>query len=405
MRRDIDRLMAERGYDAIVVSSAQGSDSSLLYVLNGVAIGGAVYIQKRGEPGVVCHGTMERGDALKTGLRCRNYGLYNMREIFARAEGDRLRARVLFFERLFADEGVTGRVAFYGQMDQGGAYALLTAMQSQIAGLEVVGEFDGGVLMTARRTKDRSEVDAIRRTGSATQSVVGDIERMLRGAARKGGRLLNESGEPMRVGEVKRRIRSTLLEHGLEDMGTIFALGRDAGLPHSRGEDDQEIVEGSPIVFDIFPRPASGGYHFDMTRTWCVGQAPQRLRVVFQDVLDCYRAVTDALRPGMRCAELQQIACRFFERRGHPTSCSDPTTQVGYVHSIGHGLGLDVHEEPRLSDVPGNDAVLEPGCVVTIEPGLYYPDEGIGVRLEDVWYLDEGENFVNLTDYPMHLEI
>jgi Xaa-Pro aminopeptidase len=142
-----------------------------------------------------------------------------------------------------------------------------------------------------------------------------------------------------------------------------------------------------------------------MTRTWCLGTPTERLRVVFQDVLDCYRAVTAALRPGMPCAELQQIACRFFGQRGHPTSCSDPTTQVGYVHSLGHGLGLDVHEEPRLSDLPGNDSVLRPGCVVTIEPGLYYPEEGIGVRIEDVWYLDERENFVNLTDYPTELEI
>jgi Xaa-Pro aminopeptidase len=405
MKDDIDRLMAEREYDAIVVSSAQGSDPNLLYVLNGVPIGGAIYIQKRGEPGVVCHGTMERGEAVKTGLRCRNVGLYNAREFLEQTGGDRLRARVLFFEQLFSDEGVTGRVAFYGQMDQGGAHALLNALHNEVVGLDVVGEYDRNLLVSARETKGPPEVEAIRSTGVHTQSVVRRIKQILHSAPRERGRLLAESGEPLRVADIKREIRTALLEMGLEDTGTIFAQGRDAGLPHSRGEDDHEIVEGSPIVFDIFPRPVGGGYHFDMTRTWCVGPPSDRLHSVFRDVLDCYRVVIEALRPGMPCAELQRIACRFFEQRGHPTSCSDPTTQVGYVHSLGHGLGLDVHEEPRLSDLPGNDSLLRPGCVVTIEPGLYYPEEGIGVRIEDVWYLDERENFVNLTDYPTELEI
>ena len=160
-----------------------------------------------------------------------------------------------------------------------------------------------------------------------------------------------------------------------------------------------------PILLDIFPRPIGGGYHFDMTRTWCVGRPPQRLRQVYQDVYDCYRTVVDALRPGISCRELQKTACAFFEARGHPTIGSDPTTQVGYVHSLGHGIGLEVHEYPRLADFAGNTDVLEPGVVFTIEPGLYYPDEGIGVRLEDTWVLDDRERFINLCDVPFELEI
>ncbi len=160
-----------------------------------------------------------------------------------------------------------------------------------------------------------------------------------------------------------------------------------------------------PIVFDIFPRPAGGGYHFDMTRTWCVGEPTERVRRLYQDVYECYERVTAALRAGVRCSDLQRMACEFFEARGHPTVGSDPTTQVGYVHSLGHGLGLDVHEEPRLSDHPGNDAVLQPGSVVTVEPGLYYPDEQVGVRLEDVWAIGPDGQATNLGGFPMDLVV
>jgi len=124
---------------------------------------------------------------------------------------------------------------------------------------------------------------------------------------------------------------------------------------------------------------------------------------VYRDVLDCYWAVAEGLRPGVPCRELQQRACAFFEARGHPTIGSDPTTQVGYVHSLGHGVGLEVHELPRLADFPGNSDVLEPGMVFTLEPGLYYPEEGIGVRLEDTWALDQEGRPVNLGGYPMEL--
>jgi Xaa-Pro aminopeptidase len=109
------------------------------------------------------------------------------------------------------------------------------------------------------------------------------------------------------------------------------------------------------------------------------------------------------LQAGTPCMEYQQQTCELFEARGHTTIMSDPQTQEGYVHSLGHGLGLHVHERPSFRTSSGEGDRLEPGVVVTIEPGLYYPLRDMGVRLEDtVWVRPNGEIEV-LVEYPLDL--
>jgi Xaa-Pro aminopeptidase len=96
----------------------------------------------------------------------------------------------------------------------------------------------------------------------------------------------------------------------------------------------------------------------------------------------------------------------MLEARGHPTIGSNPTTTSGYVHSLAHGVGLHIHEAPSFSDVPGNEARLEPGMVLTIEPGVYYPERGFGVRIEDcVWLNPANMKFEALANYKKDLVI
>jgi len=101
----------------------------------------------------------------------------------------------------------------------------------------------------------------------------------------------------------------------------------------------------------------------------------------------------------------QRMTCEFFESRGHPTVATDSKTEAGYVHSLGHGLGLAVHEEPRFGDVPSNTDVLQPGHVFTCEPGLYYPDQGFGMRIEDDLWIDPDGTVHNLTEFPKELVV
>ena len=95
-----------------------------------------------------------------------------------------------------------------------------------------------------------------------------------------------------------------------------------------------------------------------------------------------------ALAIGTPCRNLQAMTLDYFERKGHPTMRTHPGGHDGYVHSLGHGLGLDIHEEPRLSVAAGNATLLQAGHVVSVEPGLYYPERGFGVRIEDTVALD-----------------
>ena len=99
------------------------------------------------------------------------------------------------------------------------------------------------------------------------------------------------------------------------------------------------------------------------------------------------------------------MVCEYYESKGHKTPLNTPGTLEGYVHSLGHGIGLDIHEEPRLSHIEGNETLLQPGHVVSVEPGLYYPDRGFGVRVEDSVAFSEAGELVNLSDYPYDLVV
>jgi Xaa-Pro aminopeptidase len=120
-------------------------------------------------------------------------------------------------------------------------------------------------------------------------------------------------------------------------------------------------------------------------------------------VLSVYRQVSGSLRAGTPCKQYQALTCELFEKRGHPTVVSNPGTQVGYVHGLGHGVGLNIHERPFFSLIPGEEDVLPAGAVVTIEPGLYYPERGLGMRLEDTYWVRPDGKAEVLAEYPLDL--
>ncbi len=183
----------------------------------------------------------------------------------------------------------------------------------------------------------------------------------------------------------------------------IFAQGHDAGVPHSRGADSDPVRLGEPIVFDLFPREP-GGYFHDMTRTWCVGHATPEVQAIYDTVMAAYRELIAMCKPGLPTSDVQRMVCELFEDTGHKTVLNAPGTTEGYVHSLAHGVGLNVHEAPYFPTY-GQSYILSPGNVFTIEPGLYYPERGYGVRIEDTVYLNEEGAIDVLTDCPYDLVI
>jgi Xaa-Pro aminopeptidase len=298
----------------------------------------------------------------------------------------------------------TGRVSLYGREESGQVVALVDELKKIAPEFEFIGEFGKSILMEARATKEEYEIDRIRTMGKVTTKVVGRVADLLTSRPVRDSYLLNSSGEPLRVGEVKSLINLWLAEEGAENPeGTIFSIGRDAGVPHSVGNPEDIMELGKTIVFDIFPCEAQGGYFYDFTRTWCLGYADTPTRQLYTDVKNVYDTVINELKCGQSCKDYQNLTCDLFEKQGHPTIRSIPGTQDGYVHSLGHGLGLDVHEQPWFSMNVDMDNKLEPGSVFTIEPGLYYPDRGMGVRLEDTYHVTPAGDIEILADYPMDL--
>jgi len=270
--------------------------------------------------------------------------------------------------------------------------------------LQFDGDVEDAVLLQAMATKEPEELERIREMGKRVITVVSRVADFLTGHNVVKDVLTKPDGTPLLIGDVKNKINLWLAELGAENPeDTIFAIGRDAGIPHSSGTPADPLKLGQTIVFDIFPCEKGGGYYYDFTRTWCLGYAPEEAQDLHQQVKTVYERVVAELETGRNAAHFQARTCELFESMGHATKRQDPAIESGYVHSLGHGVGLNIHEKPWFSREDDPTNVLLPGTVFTIEPGLYYPDRGMGVRIEDTYYVTPDGRFEKFVDYPMDL--
>jgi Xaa-Pro aminopeptidase len=179
---------------------------------------------------------------------------------------------------------------------------------------------------------------------------------------------------------------------------TIVAGGKQACDPHERGSGPLRANE--LIVIDIFPRSQKTGYFGDITRTVVRGRADEASRKLYATVLQGQKIAFDKMRARTKTAEVHKAVHDYFVKQGYKTWRRDGHME-GFFHGTGHGLGLEIHEAPRVGATSAGE--LKRGQVVTVEPGLYYPEIG-GVRLEDV-ALITGNGAKNLTRFEKVLEI
>jgi Xaa-Pro aminopeptidase len=205
---------------------------------------------------------------------------------------------------------------------------------------------------------------------------------------------------------VKSKINVLLAEEDLmAPEGTVFAVGPSSADPHQMGIASEPIRAGVPIVFDLFPM-GTDGYWFDLTRTYVVGKPLPRVKRMFDAVLEVQRRILDSVREGTRASRTMSLACDLFERRRFKTirailKGDKEATRTGFIHSLGHGVGLTIGERPYLSLF--SEETLHRGNVVTIEPGLYKPGLG-GVRIEDTVVITK-KGIDNLTPLEKDLVI
>lgn len=405
MKSDLDQFMRDRNLDSILITGPAMHNPSMVYMTGGGHLTKADLIKRRGSPPVLYHQTMERDEAARTGLACQDYSGLNYAQILKQSNGDAVQAEAILYQKMLTEQGIlSGKLAVYGQVDAGSAYAIFTRLQQLMPDLTLTGEMDDSVLLLARMTKSTEELDRIRCMGRVTAEVVGLVAEFLTSSPVERGVLTGPDSQPLTVGEVKRRIDLWLAERGAENpQGTIFSIGRDSAVPHSVGNSSDWLRLGQTIVFDIYPCEAGGGYYYDMTRTWCLGFAPDEIMKVYEDVRSVFAQLLSELKQGAHYSQYHMRACELFESLGHPTIMTRPGTTDGFVHGIGHGVGLDVHERPHYGGKSTPEDMLNPGAVVTIEPGLYYPDKGFGVRLEDTLVVDQLAGVRPLVEYPYDL--
>ena len=408
MKADLDRLMAERALDVLIIIKRGSTEvMSMKYVTGGVSLGEAFYIKKRNAAPLLISSEFEREEAAKSGIEVKILADFGYKQLLAEHKNV-IAAQAALWDRIFDTFGLRGRVGFYGLANPGVIFHVLTRLVRARPDLELVGEGGTDIFTAAARTKSADEIAHLRDAAQRTCDVMTQTRDYIVSHVVREETLIKPNGTPLTIGDVKRFVRARLLDNNLEDTeGMIFAQGRDGGIPHSKGTEDAALVLGKPIVFDLYPRSIETGYFHDMTRTWCLGHAPADVQAAYAQVMEVFDCVTAALKVGEKCRQYQDMACEIFECYGHKTLRSKERSLEGYVHSLGHGIGLNIHEAPRFSQFAPND-VIDVGNAFTVEPGLYYPDsagKGWGVRVEDSFYVSESGAIVSMSTVPKDLVI
>ncbi len=403
MRSDLDSLMRSQGLAGLVVL-AHDRYSPAFYYATGQKIHHGVYLRAADGTAHLVHDPMERDQAALVGCETSSYAQHGFLQMVKTADSA-ARGYGMLLGKMLEQMGVKGRVAFVGDASIGWAFDMLTHLRAQYPAVEIDAT-QPDVLGAAAMTKDEAELEKIRHCSRGAVAAMHAARAYLGTLKPKGATLTDGVHDVVTLGHVRALIHRTFAEHGLaEDGESIVAQGRDAGVPHNRGNDSEPVRTGTPILIDIFPSEAGGGYHTDMTRTYCLGPAPEALRQLYTDCRAAFDASMAKARAGVPCRDLQELTCDLFVKQGHPTIRENQGLEEGYVHSLGHGVGLAVHEGPRLGGPPENQTLLQPGHVVSIEPGLYYPSREMGVRIEDLVAVRADGSIENLTPATYDFEI
>ena len=248
-----------------------------------------------------------------------------------------------------------------------------------------------------RETKNRREVKQIAESLRVARLGLEAGIRMLKRTQAKRDGYLYLNGTRLTSEMLKTAVNTTIMAQGWLPSHTIISSGNQCVDPHHEGSGP--VKANTSIIFDIFPRSQHNGYFGDLSRTVVRGRGSDKLKEIYATVQAGQQIGYDQIRDGVNGKEVHQNILKLFETRGFPTGRINGRMQ-GFFHGTGHGLGLDIHEPPRIAPV---DATLRTGHVVTVEPGLYYLGVG-GVRLEDVVVVTAKGNR-NLTDCPQFLEI
>jgi Xaa-Pro aminopeptidase len=276
-------------------------------------------------------------------------------------------------------------------------FPLELADRLRMEGIELIP--DREVFVRRRRVKTDAELEGIRRAQRGAEAGMKAARELFRRAEPRNGSLIVD-GEPLTSERVKHAIQQVFTERDLFSDEFIVSHGAQTAIGHELGHG--AIEAGEAIVIDLWPRDRSSSCYADMTRTFVIGEPPEELVEYHRLVHEALQQSLAAVKPGVVGRDVYVIVCELFHAAGYPTGLHKAEGEVledGFFHGLGHGVGLEVHEQPWLSRYPGE---LVEGDVITLEPGLYRSGFG-GCRLEDlVLVTKDGAEL--LTEFPYSLE-
>ena len=277
------------------------------------------------------------------------------------------------------------------------AFPLGLADKLRAAGLKLyVSEVD---FCPQRRHKEEDELQAVIASQRAGEAGFARAVELLKESVIGQDNLLFWNNEALTSEILRAEIDSNILKHNALPTGTICAGGKQSAQPHNQGSG--LLYAHTPIVLDIFPRSSVSGYWGDLTRTVVKGKAPDIVRRAYEAVKAAREYAKSRIALGVECASLHRDAESILDKHKFFTGVNNGEP-FGFFHGLGHGVGLEIHEAPRLS--PRSKDVLKGGEIFTVEPGVYYPEWG-GIRLEDLIYLGKDGTVHCLTQAPDFLEI
>jgi Xaa-Pro aminopeptidase len=396
LKAELDQILAENGADALLLYSDSQKDANMYYVTNFLAPDPFIYLKKADEQAVIVVSQMEYSRAQKQASvkDVKSVQDYDYLRVVKTAKNPQL-GPIKFIANVAKHElGKKAKICVPPN------FSVMVADVLRTEGLTVLPMFD--VIEKARETKDPQEVQTIKQIQRVNEKITGEVIDLIAGCEVGANKMLLCNGEPLTVGKVKAVFGTKFTEHGcLPEEDIIVSCGPKSSDPHYVGEPKDKLKADQPIVLDIFPRSIQKRYWTDMTRTVVKGKASPKIRKMFEVVQEAKTVSMDAVHAGANASQVYGVCCDVLERNGFQTTRGGQHVTVGMTHTLGHGVGLQIHESPRLGEF--SDFELKEHCVVTVEPGVYDPKTG-GMRLEDIIEVTKG-GCNNLTQMETVLEI
>ena len=396
MRGDLDGILAENDVEALLLYADSQKDANMYYLTRFLAPDPFIFLKRADNDPVIVVSHMEYPRAQKQSIikDVRSYLDYNYLNALKTAKDPQL--------------GAMKFIAKVAKEELGEKTKICVPPSFPVIAADVLREEDltvnpmFGVVERARETKDIDEIEDIKAVQAVNEKVTSEAIELIANSDVGSNKTLHYKGEPLTVGRVKSFFGSKLLENGcLPEDDIIVTCGTKSSDPHYVGEPEDKLKADHPIILDIYPRSIQKRYWTDMTRTVVKGKAPDKVKKMFDTVFEAKNASLDAIQAGALGSKVYGVCCDVLEKAGYETTRGGKKITKGMTHSLGHGVGLQIHESPRISEL--YTSPLKEHNIVTVEPGLYDPQIG-GVRLEDIIEVTKS-GYNNLTKMETQLEI